>query len=353
MSTGHPLAYTVIASIVFLAVVLGMIAVARVVERRNRRLTRERLHTLYLTWRDHARNGGGARLVRRQARAADEALFWTALETLTLALDRSGWRRLSDDLGSSRHVVAERRALREGSPWRRELAARRLSLLNTRATRRSLREALQTGPEAVAYLAALGLARQRDAWALRWVLDHPFYFATRPARARTGLLRAFGGGAIPRIAERLAGGAGDPAFECAMIHRLGSAHHAASAGAIAERLTHADLNVRAAAARALGALGDTNFSAALIQALRDSEWEVRAQAARALGVLGSAEAVPSLASVLTDRSWWVRRHSAYALARLGADGIAALRGEALVSRDPYARDMAREALASPAAQRVA
>ncbi len=353
MSTDHPLEYTVIASIVFLAVVLTTIAMARVVERRNRRLIRQRLQTLYASWRDHARNGGGARLVRRQARAADETLFWTALETLTLALSRSGWRRLSDDLGSSRHVAVERRALRDGSPWRRELAARRLSLLNTRATRRSLRAALQAGPEAVAYLAALGLARQRDGWALRWVLDHPFYFATRPARARSGLLRAFGNGAVPMIAERLAAGAGDPAFECAMIHRLGSARHVASAAAIAQRLTNPDLNVRAAAARALGTLGDTNFTAVLIGALRDPAWEVRAQAARALGLIGSAEAVPALASVLTDRSWWVRRHSAYALAKLGEDGNAALRGEALVSRDPYARDMAKEALESPAAHRVA
>ncbi len=353
MSSDHPLAYTAIASIVFLGVVLGTIAIARVVERRNRRLTRERLHTLNDSWRAHARHGGGARLVRRQARAADETLFWTALETLTLALDRNGWRRLSDALGTSRHVVAERRALRDGSPWRRELAARRLTLLNTRATRRSLREALQAGPEAVAYLSALGLARQRDGWALRWVLDHPFYFATRPARARTGLLRAFGAGAVPRIAQRLAAGTNCPAFECAMIHRLGAARHAASAGPIAERLASPDLNVRAAAARALGVIGDPAFTSALIEKLRDPEWEVRAQAARALGLLGGAEAVPALAAVLTDRSWWVRRHGAYALARLGADGTAALRGEALVSRDPYARDMAKEALASPAARRVA
>ena len=107
MSTDHPLEYTLIASIVFIAVVLATIAVARVVERRNRRLIRQRLQTLNASWRDHARNGGGARLVRRQARAADETLFWTALETLTLALNRSGWRRLSDDLGSSRHPTGK------------------------------------------------------------------------------------------------------------------------------------------------------------------------------------------------------------------------------------------------------
>ena len=353
MPTGNPLVYTVFAALVFIGAVFGTIAVARVIERRNRRLTRERLHTLNESWRAHAADGGRAQIVRRQARAADESLFWTALETLTLALNRAGWRRLSDALETSRHVVAERRALRDGSPWRRELAARRLALLHARAPRRSLRRALQTGPEAVAYLAALGLAHQRDAWTLRWILDHPSYFATRPPRARTGLLRAFGAGAIPMIAARLSVGTSNSAFECAMIHRLGAAGHAPSAGPIAERLGSPELNVRAAAARALGVLGDVAFAGALLLALRDPEWEVRAQAARGLGLLGAAEAIPALAAALTDRSWWVRRHCAYALARLGVEGNAALRGEALVSRDPYARDMAKEALAWRAARRAA
>ena len=47
---------------------------------------------------------------------------------------------------------------------------------------------------------------------------------------------------------------------------------------------------------------------------------------------------------MTDRSWWVRHHAAYALMELGDDGQAALRAIMATSNDPYARDMAQEAL---------
>jgi HEAT repeat protein len=82
----------------------------------------------------------------------------------------------------------------------------------------------------------------------------------------------------------------------------------------------------------------------LIAALADEAWPVRAQAARALGRLREPAAVAPLADRLTDRSWWVRRHAAYAMRRLGPTGRAALRRLMEHSSDPYARDMAREAL---------
>jgi HEAT repeat protein len=76
---------------------------------------------------------------------------------------------------------------------------------------------------------------------------------------------------------------------------------------------------------------------------------VRAVAAWALGRIGavSPEAGPAIAPLsarLTDRAWWVRRHAAYALWEHGEAGRAALRQIAESSPDPYARDMAREAL---------
>ena len=63
-----------------------------------------------------------------------------------------------------------------------------------------------------------------------------------------------------------------------------------------------------------------------------------------LGRLRVAIAVPALSDRLTDRAWWVRRHAAYALAEMGEEGQAALRIIAGSSSDPFARDMAREAL---------
>ena len=66
-----------------------------------------------------------------------------------------------------------------------------------------------------------------------------------------------------------------------------------------------------------------------------------------LTVLGRHdEAVPALATCLSDRVWWVRRHAAYALAALRERGAAALRVAVQGSADPYARDIADEALRS-------
>jgi HEAT repeat protein len=83
---------------------------------------------------------------------------------------------------------------------------------------------------------------------------------------------------------------------------------------------------------------------ALAMALTDEQWPVRAMAAQALGRLSAAPAVDALAGCVSDKSWWVRRHAAYALARIGGDGFDALCELAARSDDPYAREMAIEAL---------
>ena len=62
------------------------------------------------------------------------ATFWSALEELTTR--GPGWLRLSRALADCPHLEHERRALREQSPWRRELAARRLGLLFSSALAR-------------------------------------------------------------------------------------------------------------------------------------------------------------------------------------------------------------------------
>src|SRR6185436_20238645 len=99
--------------------------------------------------------------------------------------------RLARALRDDRRGAYERLALRDDSPWRRELAARRLGLLPSRATREALLAALDIGPEPVTLSAAMSLARAREPRALTWVLDHPRALATRTREARLALLRAF------------------------------------------------------------------------------------------------------------------------------------------------------------------
>jgi HEAT repeat protein len=201
-------------------------------------------------------------------------------------------------------------------------------------------------PEATAYAAARALARDADLKALDWLLTHPELLPRRTANQWTQLLMAFGRRALPRLSEALVLGIDDTRVLRAAIGALGIGRHAGAAPAIERLLRHDVADVRAAAARALGRIQAGPCSDALLRALRDTEWPVRAQAAWALGRLGRDEAVPALATCLSDREWWVRRHAAYALAALRERGAAALRVAVQGSADPYARDIADEALRS-------
>jgi HEAT repeat protein len=149
---------------------------------------------------------------------------------------------------------------------------------------------------------------------------------------------------LPALSEALARGPEDVGLERALIETLGLSRSGIAVAAIEARLSHAKLEVRIAAARALGRYQAAECGHTLIQALRDDAWQVRAMAAWALGKTRTPSAVPMLTTRLSDRSWWVRRHSAYALAALGETGRHALHRVIEASPDPYARDIAIEAL---------
>jgi HEAT repeat protein len=316
--------------------------------RRLRRHQRNRHRALARTFRRFLDGEDSAPRIARAADAADEGSYWTALEALSLKLRRSHWLRLSQALARSRHAAAERRALVDDSPWRRSLAARRLSLLRSRASWRALRRALTRGPEMVTFAAATALARYHDRGALRWILSHESALAHRHRNALVALFRAFGRAGLPVMARALARGLHDSRVELAVVDALGLGGHGPAREPLEQRLADGDLDMRAAAARALGLLQAVECATSLIAGLRDEAWQVRAQAARALGRVRAPIAVPALAARLTDASWWVRHHAAYALAEMGEDGQVALRSVVASSPDPYARDMAHEAMTGEA-----
>lgn len=284
--------------------------------------------------------------LRRAASQVEHESFWDALDAIASTLRLSERLELAGSLKKSGHLAYERRVLLSAAEphARRELAARRLGLLPSPRSRRLLRRALVKGPENVSFAAARALARHRDLKALRWVLEHPAAIARRPIPALSGLLRAFGPGARAMLIAALEQGLADPRFECACVDALGVTRCKSSRQSIASRLKSPHLELRVAAARALGRIGMGEAIPALAMALTDEQWPVRAMAAQALGRLSAAPAVDALAQCVSDRSWWVRRHAAYALARIGGDGFDALCELAARSDDPYAREMAIEAL---------
>ncbi len=92
-------------------------------------------------------------------------------------------------------------------------------------------------------------------------------------------------------------------------------------GDAAAWLTHTLLNdtleMRAAAAEALGYLGDDRAIAPLLLTLKDEHNELREIAAEALGRLGDPVAFNALVERLSDDNEWVRRAAVVALADIG------------------------------------
>lgn len=322
-----------------------LVLLVRLAARAQRSAARLRAGELFrlIGGRVSGRIGSGT--LRRAVSRAEREPFWDAMEAITSTLRTRERRELAESLAKSGHVAAERRVLRSSEPdARRELAARRLGFLPGPRSRKALRRAMVQGPESVTLAAARALARHRDLRALRWLLEHPEQLAHRPMPAVSGLLRSFGPGARAMLIAALERGVTEPRFECACLDALGIARCRSARGSITVRLKSPQLEVRVAAARALGRLGMGEAIPSLVLALTDESWPVRAIAAQALGRLGASPAVEALAACVCDRSWWVRHHAAYALAAMGGEGHDALIELAARSDDPYAREMAREAL---------
>jgi hypothetical protein len=327
---------------IVLAAIAGAGFTLRALQRRERRRDRGRVADLARSLCEFIEHRLSPQVLAREAAAAGPDVFWTSLEELTSR--RDGWLALSRALVDNPHFAAEREALLDKSPWRRELAVRRLALLYSPGSRRALRRALRDGPGLVTAAAAVALARYRDLEALRWLLANPAALDRRPHRPRVALLRGFGRRALPDLAAALDHGTGDAAMDRALIEALGLAGCRDASRSIERRLREGDVEQRIAAARALGHMRADDCVTTLMGALQDEVWQVRAQAAWALGRTRSELAILALPARLTDPAWWVRRHAAYALGEFGTEGRRELERIAHGSPDPYARDMAREVL---------
>jgi len=350
---GIPVSTSLAIAIVLAAVSLGFLA-ARAVRRAAHEGVRHGAANLFRLLAGRLAGHVAADSLLDAARETHSSAFWGAIEAITHTLRRRERLELARSLARSRHLVAERRALRLfEAPERSELAARRLGLLPTARSRRALRHALARGPEAVRLAAARSLARHRDLAALRWLLANPSLLASRPIPALSGLLRAFGPGARATLIRALEQGVAEPRLECAILDALGLSRCRSARERIERCLRGGKLEVRIAAARALGRLGMGESIPSLLPALADEAWAVRAQSAHALGRLRATPAVEALAARVADRSWWVRHHAAYALVALGSEGRDALCDVVVNSPDGFAREMAREALDRGAARRSA
>jgi hypothetical protein len=103
---------------------------------------------------------------------------------------------------------------------------------------------------------------------------------------------------------------------------------------------HHDAEMRAQAARALGAAPRADSPAKLEKLATDPAWPVRAQAVRALGVIAAPMGLLAVRRAMRDPEWWVRLRAGLALTQFGGRGRDALLEEE-IGPHAGARDVAR------------
>ena len=197
----------------------------------------------------------------------------------------------------------------------------------------------------VAHLAAQALTMRQDLRFARpvldWVLREEHYQRERILR----VLEGFGPELLPWMELHL-----EPAEEAPegwiLFALLAGAHrHRESAARLLTLIEMPNLEIQAAALKALAALADPLTYPWVQPLARHAAWLIRAQAAKALGLIGGPDAIPALIELTGDPVYEVRRNAAQGMADLGHAGTSALTWLAEdPSADRFARDIARERL---------
>jgi putative heme-binding domain-containing protein len=162
--------------------------------------------------------------------------------------------------------------------------------------------------------------------------------------AAVAAARRQGGVAAEEALSRLVSNDISPRPLAAALRAVGEMELADSVPAVRARLVHPAVEVRAAAAAALGRIGGDPAKNALISALEDAEDEVRRLAANALGSLRARQAVPALLEASKRPA--TKAEAIAALTRMPDARVLEAYIEGLASKNPGVRDECRGALAA-------
>lgn len=283
---------------------------------------------------------------------ADRSVATGVLLDVSSGMPVTARRRLQPVVDALGLETAAVRAISNRQAASRANGAVRLGYMSGYAGRDALRTALQDPDLDVRLAAAQALAQRGDAGATLPILEALALPGNWPLQRATEILVMLGAGAIEPLRAYLRTRSteeADPGIPVA-LSVLGLLEARQAAPDTSRFLRHFDADVRVAAVRALGGMGDPGSARALGERLRDPAWEVRSIAAKALGQIGDSESVPALRDVLSDSAWWVRFNAAQALYEIGSEGRQALEFAARSHRDAFARDISRQTLQEQALQ---
>lgn len=166
-------------------------------------------------------------------------------------------------------------------------------------------------------------------------------------RLRSGLLAMIEAGDTT-IAERAQQALAEAEFDeqqrAFMVRVLGRAADGAHVEILIDTLVRESEIMQAAAAEALGWIGDARAISPLMLFLKDGNDALREIAVEALGRIGDPRVVDALIGMLGDPSEWVRRAAAVALGELGDSKAMDRLSEAMRDPNEVVQDAAFEAI---------
>ena len=252
-------------------------------------------------------------------------------------------------------VTRLRGLLRSRQDWRRVQAARELGQCGGDEARDALVEASRDPSHEVRRAAREGLLADGRPESVEVAIASYRADETPGASWRRSFHARLAMVAPDKLAGSLARGELSGIEEKLALEALGEARYAEAVPLARARLSHADPEIRATAARVVGKLGDRGTTAELRQLLSDEHWYVRAAAAKAFESVEVDDATfRALRAGLSDETWWVRANAAHALAQRGDRGVETLL-DAVQGEDAFSRDVGLAALGHammvPAARR--
>jgi HEAT repeat protein len=296
-----------------LAITAAVVAVRVVAAFRRRRLMPVRAHVQELV---AAQLAGDENSLRALPPGAEEVFVDVAREALEEV--RGAERdQLIDILEERGAVDAALARLRARSPATRHAAAEFLSVVQSPRAHAGLVAAVDDRHPSVRLAAAHALAQGGDPSAVADVQRALERDAELTPGAAADVMLALGG-RMPAAVGVVARDTRSPELRRIALAVIGELRLAEHAPILREALTSDDDELVARGARGLGLVGEIEAAGDLATLLerRDRPWFVRAAAAKALGLLGDPRVASVLEQQLADESWWVRTNAAEALGHL-------------------------------------
>ena len=335
---------------VLLLSIVGTVAVIGRLRRLSASILRDRVEEWTEIWLSLVWNDGPAQPRLRGKRPTQDPAATQALLSLREGLRGPDSQRVAQLYDRSGLLERDLRDLRFGAHNTKGAAIERLSVLRHPKTLYDLDRAAARGKGELSHMALFALARvsarlEQPPQALR------YRFVSRLARtdlgdgAVTQILVLLERNAIPVIEAILEPGANHPRVKAA-LNALGASRQLSLAVLTLPWLTHASVDMRASAARALARVGHVPEEAEqiVLNMMYDPEWAVRSQAVLAASVLPDRSAETTILKLLGDTSWWVRHNAGVALMGRGRRGRTLLEHAMEAHQDRFGRDMARQIL---------